>query len=156
MGDGRTLSERGDADVLIDLIRDFAGASSVVIAARTGEAAATAAALFATVGKRTLALPDRPGLLVLRTLAQLANAAADAVTDQVASAEDIDKAMRFGANHPEGPLEWAERFGRERVADALQHIAEGSGDAIYSPSHYFRSGNADWGVSGDNQENRHG
>jgi 3-hydroxybutyryl-CoA dehydrogenase len=156
IGDGRTLSERGDADVLLDHVRDFAGASGVVIAARTSEAAETAAALFAAVGKRTLALPDRPGLLVLRTLAQLANAAADAALDQVASPDDIDKAMRFGANHPEGPLEWAERFGRERVADALMHIAQGLGDAIYCPSPYFRSGNAYWGVSGDDQENRHG
>jgi 3-hydroxybutyryl-CoA dehydrogenase len=155
-GDGRTLSERGDADVLIDHFRDFTSASIVVIAAATSEAAATAAALFAAVEKRTLAVRDRPGLLVLRTLAQLANSAADAMIDGVASAEDIDKAMRFGANHPEGPLEWAERFGRERAADALQHIALGSGDAIYSPSPYFRSGNADWGVSGDHQENRHG
>lgn len=156
IGDGRTLSDRGDADVLVDHVRDFASASSVVVAARTSEAAATAAALFTAVGKRTLAIPDRPGLLVLRTLAQIANAAADAVIDEVASAGDIDKAMRFGANHPEGPLEWAERFGRERVAEALRHIAQGSGDAIYSPSPYLRSGKAAASRASDNQENRHG
>ncbi|MXP41353.1 3-hydroxyacyl-CoA dehydrogenase [Altererythrobacter soli] len=156
VGDGRTLSERGNTDVLLDHVRDFAAASRVPIAARTSEAAAAAAALFAAVGKQALALPDRPGLLVLRTLAQLANAAADAVVDDVASAADIDRAMRFGANHPEGPLEWAERFGRERVADVLQQIAQGAGDAIYSPSPFFRTPKAGWSVPGDNQDNRHG
>ena len=42
--------------------------------------------------------------------------------------------MVYGANHPEGPLHWADRVGRARVAEALVNIAEHIGDAMYRPA----------------------
>jgi 3-hydroxybutyryl-CoA dehydrogenase len=84
-----------------------------------------------------LLIPDRPGMLVLRTLSQLANGAADAVTDDVASVEAVDEAMTYGANHPEGPLHWAERAGYARVATALGHIADATGDDMYQPARFL-------------------
>lgn len=139
LGDGRPLSRRAEVDVLLDQARDFGAAATWIISAHTDASAAAAAGLADRLGKQTLLLPDRPGLIVLRTLAQLANAAADAVEDAVASAQDIDAAMRFGANHPEGPLEWAGRYGHARLAAALSHIADETGDAMYRPSPYFGS-----------------
>lgn len=137
MGDGRTLASRSDIDILLDSARNFETSPIWAITARSAEAAKAAAALMQTAGKQVIAIADRPGQIVLRTFAQLANAAADAVTDAVADANDIDAAMRFGANHPEGPLVWAARTGHGRVAAVLKNIAEASGDPIYAPSEYF-------------------
>jgi len=137
LGDGRPLAERKGVDVLIDHARDFASAETLLFTPRAPLAAAVAAGFARAIGRKALLLPDRPGQLVLRTLAQLANAAADAVTDGVASAEAIDEAMRYGANHPEGPLAWANRVGHASVRTALEYIAEATSDPIYRPAPLF-------------------
>ena len=134
MTDGRRLSDREDAEVLADIARDFAIANSIVLTAVDEASASAVAGLVQATGRTALLIPDRPGMLVLRTLAQLANAAADAAADDVASIDGVDEAMVYGANHPEGPLHWAERAGRRRVAAALANIAEATDDAIYLPS----------------------
>lgn len=134
MTDGRPLSARDDVDVLADVARDFAVANMIVLTARDDAAAAAIAGLVQATGRSALFIPDRPGMIVLRTLAQLANAAADAVADEVAPVAAIDEAMVYGANHPEGPLHWAERAGRTRVATALANIADTTGDEQYRPA----------------------
>jgi len=134
MGDGRLLADRPDVDLLLDAARDLAATPTLIATARDAEALALFAGLAQAIGKRVLSLPDRPGQIVLRTLAQLANAGFDAVADAVADAAGIDTAMRFGANHPEGPLQWAGRFGPVRLAAALANIAAATGDALYAPS----------------------
>ena len=48
---------------------------------------------------------------MLRTVAMLANEAADAVTQGIASAADVDLAMQKGVNYPRGPLAWADALG---------------------------------------------
>ncbi|AIT81864.1 3-hydroxyacyl-CoA dehydrogenase NAD-binding domain-containing protein [Novosphingobium pentaromativorans] len=137
MGDGRPLRSRGDGvAVLIDHARDIVKARMIGATTQDPEALGTAANLFATLGKAVIAVPDRPGQLVLRTLAQLANAAADAVADDVAKATDIDIAMQYGANHPEGPLAWSKRFGAAELADVLGNIASASGDEMYRPNRF--------------------
>ena len=138
MCDGRPLSARDDADVLADVARDFAVANTIVLTARDERSAAAVAGLVQATGRSALLVPDRPGLIVLRTLAQLANAAADAVADGVASVAALDEAMVYGANHPEGPLYWAERAGYARVAAVLANIAKATGDAMYQPAEMLR------------------
>jgi 3-hydroxybutyryl-CoA dehydrogenase len=136
-GDGRTLAERAEVDVLLDSVRDWRTASAIGVTARTPAGYAAAAMLGAGLGVAVHAVPDRPGQIVLRSLAQLANAAADALAEDVASIEHIDAAMRLGANHPEGPLAWATRHGVDRVERILGEITRGTGDAIYAPSAGF-------------------
>ena len=136
-GDGRPLSDRPDLAVLLDSPRDTAAWPVWVATATTPTVEYALAGLAGAVDRAALFVPDRPGQLVLRTLAQLANAAADAVEDQIADAHAIDEAMVSGANHPQGPLAWAEAFGRQRVWRALDHMAEATGDAIYRPSAWF-------------------
>jgi 3-hydroxybutyryl-CoA dehydrogenase len=136
--DGRPLSARPDIDVLIDEVRDIDTAKIIVMTARSTAAHDAAAGFFHAGGRSVIAIADRPGLLALRTMAQLANAAADAVLDGVATADGIDEAMIFGANHPEGPLTWARRVGFDVVRNALNHIADHSGDALYRPSTYLQ------------------
>lgn len=134
MTDGRPLAVRDDVDALVDLARDFAVTNTIVLSARDERAEQAVAGLVQATGRSALVIADRPGMIVLRTLAQLANAAADAVADEVASVAAIDEAMTYGANHPEGPLHWAERAGTARVAAALRNISEATGDPIYRPA----------------------
>ena len=137
LGDGRPLAGRPDADALLDHARNFGAAGVWIVTARTDPIVGKVAAFAEALGKKVITVPDRAGQIVLRTLAQIANAAADAVTDQVASPADIDAAMLYGANHPEGPLAWADRIGHNRVALVLNNIAEATGDELYRPSAYF-------------------
>lgn len=141
LGDGRTLSQREGVHVLLDWARDFAKAESWVITSSDDAAAASVAGFAQCLGRKVLRVADRPGQIVLRTMAQLANAAADAVADEVATAADIDAAMRHGANHPQGPLEWTEQAGKRRVAAALSNMAETLGDELYRPAPLLSEGN---------------
>ena len=134
MGDGRSLNARRDIDVLIDHALDFSASSSLVATVRDEAAAQAAAGLAGALGKQLLIVPDRPGQIVLRTYAQIANGAVDAVREGVASAEAIDEAMLYGANYPVGPLAWAARTGLEQVRETLANIASETGDRLYEPA----------------------
>ncbi|RVT93548.1 3-hydroxyacyl-CoA dehydrogenase NAD-binding domain-containing protein [Sphingomonas crocodyli] len=137
LGDGRRFDQRPGVDILIDHVRDFATATTCVISARSPTHAMAATGLLQAIGRRVVIVPDRAGQVVLRTLAQLANAAADAEIDEVADANGIDEAMLHGANHPEGPLGWARRIGHDRVRTALSNIAHAEKDSMYEPSPFF-------------------
>lgn len=115
------------------------GGGDVGFAASNDQAEAAARGVLAALGKSAHGLSDRPGLIVSRTLAQLANAAADAVLEQVADEEGIDAALRFGANYPFGPFAWADAFGRSRVVDLLDRVAAETGEGMYRPSFYLRT-----------------
>jgi 3-hydroxybutyryl-CoA dehydrogenase len=94
--------------------------------------------LAGEAGLRAIALEDRPGGLVLRTLAQLANSAADALRDRVADARSIDQAMLLGANYPVGPLAWADGVGAPYLVRVLDNIAAETGEEMYRPSEVLR------------------
>ncbi|MBP2313531.1 3-hydroxyacyl-CoA dehydrogenase PaaH [Azospirillum soli] len=144
--DGRSATQhaaeigRGDV-VLFDLARDYAGATRIAIAAADGAARgsiAKAAGLFQALGKRVSVLDDLPGLLVMRTVAMLANEAADAVLQGVASAADVDTAMTKGVNYPLGPLAWAETIGLDLVVDVLDALNRTYGEDRYRASALLR------------------
>lgn len=119
---------------------DWAAASlnaPLAFSASSDEAAAAAAALAWSVGRQAFRVEDRPGLIVLRTLAQLVNAAADAALDEVADEGGIDTAMRFGANYPYGLFEWANGYGRDNLTSLLRNIASETGNPMYAPSAYL-------------------
>lgn len=92
---------------------------------------------LALLGRPAVRLADRPGLVVSRTLAQIANAAADAVFDHVADEAGIDAALRFGANYPFGPFAFADTIGRDRLVAILANIAGSTGQPMYHPSQYW-------------------
>ena len=68
-----------------------------------------------------------------RLIAQIANEAAFALEEEIASPEDMDTAMKLGFNWPVGPLEFAELIGPDRAADLLESLQEENGDA-YAPA----------------------
>lgn len=115
------------------------GEGAAGFAVSSDQARASAVGVLAALSRTGIEVSDRPGLIVARTLAQIANAAADAVLEQVADEAGVDTALRYGANYPYGPFAWADRFGRSRLVDLLDAIADGAGEAIYRPSQYLRS-----------------
>lgn len=119
----------------------LAGSDGPIGFAATNQDAAHAAhGVLAAMGRPAIRLADRPGLVVCRTLAQIVNAAADAVFEKVSDEAGIDAALRFGANYPWGPFAWADRVGRGFVTRVLCAVADGTGQSLYFPSQHLR----DW------------
>ncbi len=87
--------------------------------------------LFTYLGKAVIELEDTPGLLVMRTIAMLANEAADVVNQNVSAVKDVDIAMRLGVGYPKGPLKWADEIGISYVVTVLKNLHRVYGDARY-------------------------
>jgi 3-hydroxybutyryl-CoA dehydrogenase len=68
-----------------------------------------------------------------RLFAQIANEAAFALEEQIASPQDMDTAMRLGFNWPVGPLEFTRLIGPRRAVDLLERLRAVKGDA-YAPA----------------------
>jgi 3-hydroxybutyryl-CoA dehydrogenase len=111
---------------VFDLALDYAKTTRLAIArADTCDAAAGALAAGAlqAAGCAVSRIDDVPGMIVLRTVAMLANEAADAVVQGVAEPAAIDLAMEKGVSYPLGPLAWADRLGAATLAAVLGHLA---------------------------------
>lgn len=138
LADGETAFEYGHEEIVyFDLALDYARASRIVLSAREGgdpEALAEAVGLFQALGKQVSVIGDVPGMIVARTVAMLADLAADAVDRGVATAEDVDTAMRLGVNYPAGPLEWAGKLGYRRACSLLRALEERYPAGRYAPS----------------------
>lgn len=141
--DGRTARRRSalakKSFILLDWMSDPAAASTLAFSVSDSGSRKAAVKLAHILGKKALEIADRPGLIVFRTLAQLANCAADAVRDRVGDADSIDRALRYGVNYPIGPLSWAREFGAGRLVSSLDAIADATGDPIYRPSEVLRA-----------------
>lgn len=144
--DGRMATERAAADgianlVLFDLAFDYRKAGRLALAAAdqtSARALQDACALLQKAGIAVSRIADRPGLVVMRTVAMLANEAADAHLQGVATVADIDLAMQAGLNYPEGPLSWSDRLGNGRVFTVLNHIQNSYGEDRYRPALLLR------------------
>ncbi|MCG3136705.1 MAG: Fatty acid oxidation complex subunit alpha [Phycisphaerae bacterium] len=77
------------------------------------------------------------GYVLGRILMTLMNEAALAEQEGVASAEDIDVAMKLGTNYPRGLLEWAEEIGHERIGSFLRALNDEVDDDRYLPAKRF-------------------
>ena len=91
-------------------------------------------ALFALLGKKVSLLDDVPGMAVTRTVAMLANEAAEAVYHGIANADDVDAAMKLGVNYPLGPMAWGSRVGWLWVLQVLCHLQQAYREDRYRPS----------------------
>jgi 3-hydroxybutyryl-CoA dehydrogenase len=67
--------------------------------------------------------------VALRVISCVVNEAFLALSEGVATAEDIDRAMKLGANYPKGPFEWAEEIGAQRILETLDSLRASQGDA---------------------------
>ena len=123
---GRTAAElarqRHCPIVMADLVGDPSTATRIAVAAGVGtppHVVDEAVGLLQACGLAVTVVADVPGLVVARTLAMLVNVAADAVEAGVASAADVDLAMRAGVSYPRGPLEWGAALDPAYVVELL-------------------------------------
>ena len=89
--------------------------------------------LAETIGKEPVEVNDSPGFIVNKILVPMINEAACVLMDGTASAEDIDKAMCLGANHPMGPLALADLIGNDIVLNIMNVLYLETGDTKYRP-----------------------
>jgi 3-hydroxybutyryl-CoA dehydrogenase len=140
--DGRTATNRTGATgvrdlVLFDLAHDFASVARIAVSRAdmcSDAAYALAVGALQATGIAVAPFDDVPALAVLRTVAMLANEAADAVVQGVAAPAAIDLAMQKGVNYPRGPLAWGDAIGAATVRDAIAHLAAHYGEDRYRVS----------------------
>jgi 3-hydroxybutyryl-CoA dehydrogenase len=65
----------------------------------------------------------------LRVISCIVNEAFLALSEGVATSEDIDRAMKLGANYPKGPFEWVEEIGARSIVETLDSLRAANGDA---------------------------
>ena len=90
------------------------------------------------MGKTVVTSNDYPGFIVNRILMPMINEAAFALMEGVASAEDIDAAMKLGTNQPMGPLVLADFIGLDTCLAIMEVLHEGMGDSKYRPCPLLR------------------
>jgi 3-hydroxybutyryl-CoA dehydrogenase len=95
-------------------------------------------ALAEKLGKTPIAVNEAPGFAVNRILVPMINEAIFVLQEGIASAEDIDKGMMLGANHPIGPLALADLVGLDTLLMVQENLYRELGDSKYRPCPLLR------------------
>ena len=83
------------------------------------------------LGKTPVEVQEAPGFVVNRILIPMVNEAVGIYAEGIASAEDIDTAMKLGANHPMGPLELGDLIGLDVCLSVMDVLYDEFGDSKY-------------------------
>jgi len=89
------------------------------------------------IGKEAIVVKEAPAFVVNRILCTMINEAFFALDEGLASAEDIDKGMVLGCNHPIGPLALADLIGNDTLLHVVEGLHKELGDK-YRPAQYLR------------------
>ena len=144
--DGRSATQRARETghnnlVLVDLALDYSTATRLAVS-RADQCAEvgyqSVVGMLQAAGFAVSSLKDVPGMAVMRTVAMLANEAADAVNQAVCTVADADMAMSKGVNYPRGPLAWADSIGLSAVQEVLDNLARHYGEDRYRASSLIR------------------
>ena len=85
------------------------------------------------IGKTPVTVREAPGFVVNHILIPMINEAISIYAEGIASVEDIDTAMKLGANHPMGPLALGDLIGLDVVLAILEVMLKETGDPKYKP-----------------------
>jgi 3-hydroxybutyryl-CoA dehydrogenase len=106
----------------------------VVRAQETDEETAVAAvAVGQRMGKEVVVIKESPGFITSRINALIGNEAFHMLQEGIASAEDIDKALKLGLNHPMGPFELVDLVGLDTRLHILEYLHRTLGEK-YRPA----------------------
>jgi len=92
----------------------------------------TCRAFGESLGKTVVVAPDTPGFIVSRLLVPYLLNAIRLVEDKVATAEDIDQAMKQGTNSPMGPLELSDLIGLDTMLNIANQMFDEFKDPLYA------------------------
>lgn len=106
----------------------------IVVTSKTSRDVINKARYFVELIKKTpIEVYDSPGFVVNRMIIPMINQAVEIYSEGISSLQDIDTAMKLGANHPMGPLELGDLIGLDIVLDILDVIYEETGNNKYLP-----------------------
>lgn len=94
--------------------------------------------LSSAIGKTPVMVKEAPGFVVNRILIPLVNEGIGIYADGIASVEDIDNAMKLGANHPMGPLALGDLIGLDVCLAIMKVLHNEFGDDKYRPHPLLR------------------
>lgn len=94
--------------------------------------------LTTDLGKTPVEVEEAPGFVVNRILVPMINEAIGILADGVAKAEDIDEAMKLGANHPMGPLALGDLIGLDVCLAIMEVLYSEFADTKYRPHPLLR------------------
>jgi 3-hydroxybutyryl-CoA dehydrogenase len=98
----------------------------------------TARRFVRILGKVPIQEYESPGFVTTRVAMPLVNEAAHVVMEGVASAAEVDLAIKLGYEFRHGPLEWADRVGLHRILNWLEHLFRETGDPKFRPCPIIR------------------
>jgi 3-hydroxybutyryl-CoA dehydrogenase len=111
----------------------------VVEALKTSAATLRSAKALATrLKKRIIEVHEYPGFITTRVMIPFINEAAYALMEGVATAEDIDEAIKLGFGFPMGPLELADTIGLDDLMRLMESMFRELGDFKYKPCPIIR------------------
>lgn len=94
--------------------------------------------LVKSIDKNPVEINEAPGFVVNRMLIPMINEAICILSEGIASAEDIDKAMKLGANHPMGPLALGDLIGLDICLNIMDVLYKETGDSKYRANSLLR------------------
>ena len=94
--------------------------------------------LSVAIGKEPVEVEEAPGFVVNRILIPMINEASFILQEGIASVEDIDTAMKYGANHPMGPLALGDLIGLDVCLAIMDVLYNETGDTKYRASSTLR------------------
>jgi 3-hydroxybutyryl-CoA dehydrogenase len=97
------------------------------------ETAAAAVEVGRRMGKETVVIKEAPGFITSRVNAMIGNEAFYMLQEEIASAADIDKALKLGLNHPMGPFEMVDLVGLDTRLHILEYLHKSLGEK-YRPA----------------------